>query len=318
MKISVAICTYNGSKYLAKQLDSILQQDHYLPDEIVVCDDISNDATNEILRHYEQLYPSIFKVFINETNLGSNKNFEKAITLCTGDFLFLSDQDDVWKKDKIVKTMRVFEQNSTAEAVFSNADLIDGADNLIANKTIWNSVFFLENELPKPIDFFDLIAKNGNVITGATLCMKKDVKAFIFPFPTTIFHDEWIAQLLALRNTIAYSTEFLISYRIHENQQVGMKNKDKLNKINRKKRIILGLLPPKTYNDYRLLLKKSYSKIKTLHFLKEQKISLPQLETTLIKSVSDYLQLQQTMKSTYFFKTLVSQSVDAFLGKRKL
>lgn len=232
MKISVAIATYNGEKYLEKQLDSILKQDTIIVDEIVVCDDISNDKTIEILDKHSHLYPNVFKVYQNENNLGSTKNFEKAISLCTGDFIFLADQDDMWKNDKIKKTLDVFENNKTAEGVFSNADIIDDNDKLIHTKTIWDSVFFFEKELPKPIDFFDLISKNGNVVTGATLCIKKSVKDFIFPFPEGMLHDQWIASYLALKNVLYYSNENLISYRLHNNQQVGMKN---INKIKKKR-----------------------------------------------------------------------------------
>lgn len=318
MKISVALCTYNGEKYLAKQLNSIVNQIDAFVDEIIVCDDNSSDATVEILLQFQKKHPSVFKIINNETNIGSNKNFEKAISICTGDYIFLSDQDDVWKKDKVNKILAVFNQNPTAEVVFSNADLIDSDDKLLSHTTIWDSVFFIEKEMPKPIDFIDIISKNGNIITGATLCIKKQVKEYIFPFPTSILHDEWIACLVALRNTIAYSTENLISYRIHENQQVGMKNRTKLDKLNRKKRMILGIIPPKTYKDFRIVLKKYYSKITTLHFLENNTTTFGNLESLLQKSHYDYKKLNAEIKSKFPFQYAFSHLVDSFLGKRKL
>lgn len=99
MKTSVALCTYNGEKYIKEQLDSILNQTKKV-DEIIVCDDCSSDKTVEILNHYSSTNPGLFKIYINEQNLRSVKNFEKAITLCTGDIIFLSDQDDFWVNEK--------------------------------------------------------------------------------------------------------------------------------------------------------------------------------------------------------------------------
>lgn len=316
MKISVAIATYNGEKYLEKQLDSILKQDTIIVDEIVVCDDISNDKTIEILDHYIHLYPNVFKVYQNENNLGSNKNFEKAISLCTGDFIFLADQDDIWKNDKIKKTLDVFENNKTAEGVFSNADIIDDNDKLIHTKTIWDSVFFFEKELPKPINFFDLISKNGNVVTGATLCIKKSVKDFIFPFPEGMLHDQWIASYLALKNVLYYSNENLISYRLHNNQQVGMKNINKIKKKERLKRIILNLERPKTYQEYRFLSKKNY--LKLCNSLKFNQLISPSfdLSNLIIESKNDWNKINSIIKSKFPIKFAFFNFIDGLRGKR--
>ena len=87
MKISVALCTYNGEQFLKEQLDSILKQTQKV-DEIVICDDGSTDATINILENYSANYPNIFHIYRNKVNLRSVKNFEKAITLCTGDLIF--------------------------------------------------------------------------------------------------------------------------------------------------------------------------------------------------------------------------------------
>ena len=96
--ISVAMTTYNGEKYLREQLDSIYNQT-LTPDEIVVCDDCSSDNTIKILDYYRQKYG--LKYFVNTTPLGVNNNFYKAISLCKCDYISLSDQDDIWLKNKI-------------------------------------------------------------------------------------------------------------------------------------------------------------------------------------------------------------------------
>ncbi len=317
MKISVALCTFNGFKYLRKQIDSILNQHGAIPDEIIICDDKSKDDTLKILTEYKILYPNIFKIYVNEINLGSTKNFETAISLCSGDYIFLSDQDDIWKNNKIQKVLEVFNKNPDAEGVFSNADLIDKDNNQIKDLTIWDSIFFLEKELTKPIDLFDVVSKNGNVVTGATLCITKSVKDFIFPFHTDMLHDEWIANLLAIRNTLYYSDENLISYRLHSNQQVGMKNINKIKQKLHLKRIILNLEKPKTFKEYRLLSKKKYLKFN--NSLKFNKLISPSLSLSdvVVKSKYDWDKTNSTIKLKFPIRFAFFKYIDAVRGKRK-
>lgn len=317
MTISVALCTYNGAKFLSKQIDSILNQQDYNVDEIVVCDDISSDETVAILEEYQKKYPTVFKIHINEDNLGSTKNFEKSISMCNGDYIFLADQDDIWKQDKIKKTLQVFETHPDAEGVFSNADLIDDYDNLIENKSIWESVFFYEKELQKPIDLFDIILKNGNIVTGATFCFKKSVKDFIFPFSHRVLHDEWIAMLLSLRETLYYSTENLISYRIHSNQQVGMKNLKQKKKKLRRKRLALKLGIPKSFSDYRFLQKKIYLKFKKTCRLQEQIKFDSNISYLVEVSFNEYSDFCQKFKSKFPIRYRFIQLIDTINGKRK-
>src|SRR5262249_10160572 len=99
-KISIALCTYNGAKYLSSQLESYLAQT-CLPDEVVVCDDCSQDETVTILNDFAIRAPFPVRILVNDQNLGSTKNFEKSISLCSGEIIFLSDQDDVWMPNKI-------------------------------------------------------------------------------------------------------------------------------------------------------------------------------------------------------------------------
>lgn len=98
-KVSVVMCTYNGERFLAEQLDSILAQTYPLH-EIVIQDDCSSDSTVEIIERYAARHP-IIKFFRNPRRLGFNKNFFNAFSKATGDFIAVSDQDDIWDKDKI-------------------------------------------------------------------------------------------------------------------------------------------------------------------------------------------------------------------------
>ena len=105
--ISVAIATFNGQNFLPAQLDSILAQSVAV-DEIVICDDNSTDGTGEILADYQRKYPGKFRIFHNPENLGCAGNVEKALSFCNGGIIFLADQDDVWKVDKVEKMLKCF------------------------------------------------------------------------------------------------------------------------------------------------------------------------------------------------------------------
>src|SRR5687768_2514416 len=103
MVISVALCTYNGAKFIAEQLESICKQTTP-PNEIVICDDGSTDDTIACIDRVKKNHPAIdWKIKRNTANLGYVKNFEQAVLLTTGDIVFLSDQDDVWLPEKVQK-----------------------------------------------------------------------------------------------------------------------------------------------------------------------------------------------------------------------
>ena len=259
MKLSVALCTYNGEKFLKKQLDSILNQSVAV-DEIVICDDGSTDTTVQIVNDYLLRYPNVIRLFINEINLRSNKNFEKAVSLCTGDYIFLSDQDDIWRSDKVAETLAVFKQNPTAEGVFSNANFIDENDETVLEElSLWSSVNFFATFEDKKTDLYTSLTQIGNFLTGATFCIKKDVKSFCFPFLNrkNFFHDEWFAFILSERNTLFYSTENLISYRIHSNQQLGVGSiKSPIKKLQKSidfNSVMLGYKKPASFRDFKYL-----------------------------------------------------------------
>lgn len=124
MKTSVAMCTYNGAKYIREQLDSILNQSH-LVDEIVICDDGSIDETIEIIKRIKRNTAIPISIYINEPHLGVNLNFEKAIKLCQGDIIFLSDQDDIWEENKVDTIIGYFSTHEDKNVVFGDAVLIN-------------------------------------------------------------------------------------------------------------------------------------------------------------------------------------------------
>jgi glycosyltransferase involved in cell wall biosynthesis len=221
MKLSVAMCTYNGETFIKEQIDSILNQ--ILPiDEIIVCDDGSNDKTIEILNQYANEYPNIFKIFQNEINLRSVKNFEKAINLCSGDIIFLSDQDDIWTLNKTEEYINLFNKNPKLDVIASNGFCIDEKSNVQEKYAVWDVPEFLR-EKNLPIDYFRLITHVSNLATGASMAFRKTIVSEIMPFPVieNFHHDEWIAIISSRKRSFELLKEKYLYYRIHNNQQVG-------------------------------------------------------------------------------------------------
>lgn len=221
MKTSVALCTYNGEKYIKQQLDSILKQTVPV-DEIIVCDDGSTDTTISIINSYQKQYPEIFKVHINEQNLRSVKNFEKAVSLCTNEIIFLSDQDDIWIDEKVQIYLNHFNKNPNISVIASNGYGIDENDNILNVITIWDVIPFIR-KTGKELNYFEIISFSGNIATGATMAIKKDFIQKTIPFPMVpeFHHDEWIALIAASENKFDFLDTKTFYYRQHQNQQVG-------------------------------------------------------------------------------------------------
>lgn len=112
MKLSVAMTVYNGQQYLVEQLDSIRMQTR-TPDEVIICDDQSTDQSYEMVQTYIRDYQleNTWKLIANEKNLGYENNFYKAMELTTGDYVFFSDQDDIWLLDKLESMSQKLEEN---------------------------------------------------------------------------------------------------------------------------------------------------------------------------------------------------------------
>lgn len=121
--ISIALAAYNGEKYIREQLDSILAQD-YNNWELVICDDNSTDSTVGIINEYLERNNRV-RLIRNEQNLVFVKNFEKAIKLCRGEYIALSDQDDIWTSDHLSKLLQELKTNDSIQLVCADAMLVD-------------------------------------------------------------------------------------------------------------------------------------------------------------------------------------------------
>lgn len=100
MSISIAIATYNGANYLQKQLDSFVAP-RRLPNKLIVCDYGSTDGVINIAKAFRENAPFDVRIYRNEATVGYIKNFGNTISLCSGDIIFLSDEDDVWFRNKL-------------------------------------------------------------------------------------------------------------------------------------------------------------------------------------------------------------------------
>jgi len=224
MRLSIALCTYNGERYLQEQLDSILNQT-ILPDEVIICDDHSSDCTWSILEKFKLQAQFEVCLIQNVENVGSTANFAKAISLCSGDIIFLSDQDDVWLPQKIEKMANVFKTDQEVGMVFSDACLTDEFLQPYS-KSLWECIGFDSNiqNLCLSGKLWTVLAQESYV-TGATMVFRSKWKFLMYPFPSDWIHDEWITFLIGLFSSIKTVPEQLILYRQHSKQQIGIKIK---------------------------------------------------------------------------------------------
>ncbi|MDR0602748.1 MAG: glycosyltransferase family 2 protein [Bacteroidales bacterium] len=226
MTTSVAICTYNGSKYLSKQLESFINQTKPV-DEIIICDDGSTDSTSEIINQFIKNNPYIKMKFIkNPFNLGYMRNFEQAISLCSSDIIFLSDQDDIWMNDKVEIICNFFIDNKDKDFVFTNAVLINNSDINSYRKDLFQTIGW-DKKNKKLFDdgfAYDILNTSAR-ITGATTAIRASFIPYCIPFPYSFYatlHDEMMAVSAAIYNKIGYIEKPLIKYRLHNTQAVGL------------------------------------------------------------------------------------------------
>jgi glycosyltransferase involved in cell wall biosynthesis len=219
-KISVAMCTYNGERFLPAQLASIANQTR-LPDELVVCDDRSSDRTIEIVRAFADSTPYPVRIFENERNLGFVANFEQAIALCNGDLIALSDQDDIWYPERLERSEQAFATHPDVGLIFSDADIIDDQDQLTGTR-LWAN-FGFGGEIKQRLlggDYTVLVRKR--FVTGATIVFRSRLLVNCLPFGSGWLHDEWLAPTAAAVADILPVDSPLIRYRVHGSQQVGL------------------------------------------------------------------------------------------------
>ncbi len=212
--VSIALTTYNGEQYLPALLDSLLAQT-YPNIEIIATDDISQDGTLILLQRYERLYSHI-KVYVNETNLGYIKNFEKTMGLCNGDYIAPCDQDDCWLPDKIKRSV---------EAIGDYPMVY--CDSLVANEKLQPTGRKISDAVVCRT-FTNCLnyAVFANVYGHASL-FKRSLYTGASDFPLYMPYDWWLCFQATLQGGVTFLPEALILYRQHSNNLFGVIGKKK-------------------------------------------------------------------------------------------
>ena len=219
-RLSVALCTYNGGPYLDAQLESIAAQTRP-PDEVVVRDDGSTDDTLAIARAFAERAPFPVRVVASDRNLGYVKNFEAAISACTGDLVALSDQDDVWLPHKLAVLERALGNNPRNLLAFSDAHLV-GPDLEPLGRTMWEAVGLddaTKAEIVRGGGGSPLL--KGFFVTGATVCFRASLAERALPIDLPHWHDAWLAMAAVGYGRVVVVDESLVLYRQHGLNAIG-------------------------------------------------------------------------------------------------
>ena len=201
--VSVVMCTYNGSKFIGEQIQSVLDQD-YPFFELIIVDDRSTDNTFELLQDWAGKDARI-SVNQNESNLGYNKNFEKAIQLAKGDLIAICDQDDVWLPQRISKTVDPFNKLGV---VLAHSKSVRLEDNQLKYHLAKLHYHFEGNDTRR-LFFF-------NQVMGHDMTFTQELVQHIVPIPTGMSYDWWITVMATCYGTIAGVDEYLVHHRIHD------------------------------------------------------------------------------------------------------
>lgn len=229
MKIDILMATYNGEKYLREQIDSILEQS-YTDFRLLISDDFSTDSTRDILNEYVEKDSRVI-VFLQSKNLGVVKNFEFLLQKVESEYFMFSDQDDIWQKDKVKKSIELMEKTDS-DLVYTNLEVVD-QDLKIVHKSYWKLKGF-EKKIKKYNNFESLYL--NNYITGCTMLVKSKWIDQVLPLPNKskyILHDYWIALIISRFGKMSYIEEPQVRYRQHIDNRIGSKRKsDEISNFN--------------------------------------------------------------------------------------
>jgi glycosyltransferase involved in cell wall biosynthesis len=216
MKVSVAMATYNGEKYLEQQIDSILSQ-LGKDDELIISDDHSSDRTLTIIERYLKEDTRV-KLFMNEEK-GVTSNFENAIKRTQNEIIFLSDQDDIWKPEKVKTVKEYYVKNPTIQMIMSDITVVDNQ----LNTTIESFYEFRGSRA----GVLKNIIKNSYI--GCAMSFRKELKTKILPIPRNVpMHDMWIGLVADMYKSALLIPEKLIYYRRHDATVTSVENTSSL------------------------------------------------------------------------------------------
>lgn len=201
--VSIAMATYNGDKFVGDQLDSFANQT-VLPTELVISDDCSSDGTIDVVRAFETRAPFPIHIAENKRRLGYTRNFERALSLCKGDIIFLSDQDDTWYPSKIDLITSRIEELMGKHVIVNDAQYTN--ENLVPQST---------TVLQRVLEYS---GRESDHIHGAATAITKRFRDFVLPFPVENCpaHDVYIHRWASLLATKVVSRDVLQTWRRHD------------------------------------------------------------------------------------------------------
>ena len=203
MRVSVAMTSRNGEKYIKEQINSILMQSRP-PDEIIICDDCSSDRTIQILKEITKQHPSVILIQNTEV-IGVSRNFTRSIKKASGDIIFLSDQDDWWYPQKIESVLSCFKLNPKIQVIINDQEIVDKNLKKSGSTKLSN---IIKSGLNPKIDF----------CTGSCTAITKSWADFCLPYNhEKIEYDVWlnrVAEYFAVRIVL---NDVLQLFRRHEN-----------------------------------------------------------------------------------------------------
>ena len=227
-RVSVALATYNGAKYLPDLLESLCRQT-LPPAEIIVFDDGSSDETQAVLKRFSHRLPII--VHVNEQSVGVIRNFKRAVAACGSDYVAFCDQDDVWFPTKLALSMdKMLEIDGSFPAmVFTDLTVVD------ENLGITADSYWQHRKLkPEKETFSSLLW--GNFVTGFTMIINKPMTLEVAKMPDTVLmHDFWIACVAYGVGRWAYIDRPTAYYRQHT---TNVTNNDAVTWQSRQKRAV--------------------------------------------------------------------------------
>lgn len=259
MTIGVVIATYNGEKYIEKQLESIITQT-IKPTRIVISDACSADKTvslcEDILSGQKVISYTIYK---HDKQLNVTDNFNFGLNICNTDYVFMCDQDDVWLKDKIEVTLEAMIKYNACLG-FTNARIVDS--NLKSSSlSLWERIGFYcdsENMLFNPdTNALLTVLIRKNIVTGMCTCVSKELLAIALDIPNTTIHDVWLAMVASCVGNVVAIRKECVLYRQHTNNQIGTRRtfKKTINNMNAYKQKIASRIDTwqifiDRYSDY--------------------------------------------------------------------
>jgi glycosyltransferase involved in cell wall biosynthesis len=237
------MCTYNSEEFVVAQLTSILDQ-RRPPDELVICDDGSSDATMERVAQFRERAPFEVRVHVNERNLGSTKNFEQAIGLCKGDVVVMAGDDDVWHPDKLQAVQEALGSGAAGMAL-SNAELVD-EELRPTGSSLWAARGFSATDRSRIAHGRNesLLRKHISAAYGNTMAFRAEHNHALLPIPDEWVEDTWIAVIVAGLARVTIIPKVLVKYRQHEANISGSAAPPRLSRFTAARRY-----PPETFLD---------------------------------------------------------------------